>query len=245
VNAVTVPVFIISFNRLTCLQRLIAWLETAELAEPIVVDNGSTYEPLLEWFESMRGTITIRRCHDNYGPYRVWDERLFEPFTSPGQPFYAVTDPDVVPTGDCPRDAIPRLIEVWRATQCPKVGLSLRLAGIPNSLPSHAWVRQWEASMQSPEIVQMAADPNGRSTAYYPSMLDTTFQVNHRDLVPPSKGSDGHRLAFPYEADHLGWQIDPMNLSDEDRFYWQTASARASTIETLKGFGVVARTGRA
>src|SRR3954454_5143927 len=116
-----IPVFIISFNRLVCLQRLVAWLETAELAEPIIIDNGSTYRPLLDWFDRMGTTIAIRRFEDNYGPYRVWEERLFEDRTSPSQPFYVVTDPDVLPTEDCPRDAIPRLIETWRGVRCPKV----------------------------------------------------------------------------------------------------------------------------
>lgn len=240
-SAVKIPVFVISFNRLTCLQRLIAWLETAEWAEPIIVDNGSTYEPLLEWFEGLRGAIAIQRCEDNYGPYRIWEQRLFDPFTNARQPFYAVTDPDILPTADCPRDAIARLVDVSRATRSPKVGLSLRLDGIPSSLPGHEAVRDWEEKMQRPDIVRAVDDPSGRSIACYPSMLDTTFQVNHRDRVPPSEGSPGIRLAHPYEADHLGWQIDPEDLSAEDRFYWQTASASASTIENLKGAGFAAK----
>jgi hypothetical protein len=66
----------------------------------------------------------------------VWDQRLFERFTNESQPFYVVTDPDVVPTADCPRDAIPSVVDVWQATRCPKVGLSLRLEGIPDYLPT-------------------------------------------------------------------------------------------------------------
>ncbi len=233
----TLPVFIISFNRLDCLRKLVAWLETAAQAQPIIVDNGSTYPPLVEWLDSMKHAFPIERFPDNRGPYRVWDQRLFERFTSEPQPFYVVTDPDVVPSADCPGDALPRLVDVWQATRCPKVGLSLRLEGIPDSLPTCGAIRRWEASMQRPEQTIEIVGPGGTVRAYNESMLDTTFQVNHRDLVPPSCGSAGVRLAAPYQADHLGWQIDPRNLGDEDRFYWRTASSGASTIQTLKSAG--------
>jgi hypothetical protein len=235
-----VPVFIISFNRLECLRRLVRWLETAELAEPIIIDNGSTYGPLLDWFESMRATISIHRLDDNYGPYRVWEERLFENRTSPSQPFYVVTDPDVLPTEDCPRDAIPILIDTWRGVRCPKVGLSLRLEGIPDTLPTSQAVRGWERTLQG-EVVRSGVAAERALPPYFSSLLDTTFQVNHRECVPVSWGSPGIRLAPPYQADHLGWQIDPLRLSEEDKFYWETASRRASTIETLRSAGIVGK----
>ena len=148
-SAVKVPVFIISFNRLTCLQKLIAWLETAEWAEPIIVDNGSTYGPLLEWLDAMAGAVAIQRCEDNYGPYRVWEQRLFEPFTSARQPFFGLTDPDILPTAACPRDAIARLVDVSQSTRSPKVGLSLRLDGIPRSLPGHVFASSLRAKASS------------------------------------------------------------------------------------------------
>lgn len=230
-----VPVFIISFNRLACLQKLVAWLETAELAEPIIVDNGSTYRPLLDWFATMRGTIAIHDRPDNYGPYRIWEQRVFEPHTTHEQPFYVVTDPDVVPIAECPKDAIPRLIDTWNELRCPKVGLSLRLETIPDTLPTGQEIRAWETTLQSNGVARSAG-----ARALPPchgSLLDTTFQVNHRDVVPPSYGSPGIRLAHPYQADHLGWNLDPHHLSEEEKFYWETASHRASTIQVLKGRG--------
>jgi hypothetical protein len=234
---VKVPVFIISFNRLHCLQQLVAWLESAELAEPIIIDNGSSYPPLLEWFEQMRNTIAIRDFKDNYGPYRIWEQRLFAPHTTPDQPFYVVTDPDVIPIPECPKDAIPRLIDTCNALRSPKVGLSLRLETIPETLPTGQEIRAWETTLQSQGIGPSGAVGARPLPACYGSLLDTTFQVNHRDDVPLSYGSPGIRLAHPYQADHLGWNLDPERLSEEEKFYWETASHRASTIQVLKGRG--------
>jgi hypothetical protein len=234
-----VPVFIISFNRLLCLQKLVAWLESAEGAEPIILDNGSTYRPLLDWLDAMRGTIAIQRFGDNFGPYRVWDQRLFVPHTTADRPFYVVTDPDVVPIAECPKDAIPRLIDTWNELRSPKVGLSLRLEAIPDTLPNGREIRHWETTLQSNELARPNPGGGADIPRRYGSMLDTTFQVNHRDILPPSYGSPGVRLAHPYQADHLGWQLDPRRLSEEDRFYWQTASRSASTIEVLRCRGVV------
>lgn len=230
-----VPVFIISFNRLACLEKLVTWLQSVELAEPIIVDNGSTYPPLLDWFDRVRGTMAIHDFKDNYGPYRVWEQRLFEPHTTADQPFYVVTDPDVVPIPECPKDAISRLIETWHRSRCPKVGLSLRLETIPDTLPTGPEIRAWETKLQSdlrPEDSAWPAQP-----ACYGSLIDTTFQVNHRDVLPLSYGSTGIRLAHPYQADHLGWNLDPHHLSEEEAFYWKTASHLASTIRGLKGRG--------
>jgi hypothetical protein len=232
---VKVPVFIISFNRLACLQKLVAWLESAELAEPIIVDNGSTYRPLLDWFDGIRGTIPILDFKDNYGPYRIWEQRLFDAHTTPAQPFYVVTDPDIVPIAECPKDAIPRLVDTWKELRCPKVGLSLRLETIPDTLPTGAEIRAWETTLQSESALRSRGA--GRLPRCYGSLLDTTFQVNHRDLLPPSYGSPGIRLAHPYQADHLGYHFDPHHLSDEEKFYWETASHHASTIHVLKGRG--------
>ena len=49
------------------------------------------------------------------------------------------------------------------------------------------------------------------------------WQVNHRDVVPPSYGSPGIRLAHPYQADHLGWNLDPLRLSEEEALTWVRA----------------------
>ena len=233
-----VPVFILSFNRLACLQKLIAWLEAAELAEPIIVDNGSTYPPLCDWLDAMGSAIAIHRFPDNYGPYRVWDQRLFARHTSAAQPFYVVTDPDVVPIDECPKDAIPRLVGAWGHLRVPKVGLSLRLETIPDTLPHAGEIRRWEQSLQMNELPRAGRDGDDGPPRCYESLLDTTFQVNHRDVLPPSHGSAGVRLAHPYQADHLGWQLDPRQLSDEDRFYWRTASERASTIQGMRNRGI-------
>jgi hypothetical protein len=53
--------------------------------------------------------------------------------------------------------------------------------------------------MQRPEQIKDVAGPGGTVRAYHESMLDPTFQVNHRELLPPSCGSAGHpsRAALP------------------------------------------------
>jgi hypothetical protein len=240
---VKIPVFIISFNRLDCLKKLVAWLESAEMAEPVIVDNASTYPPLVEWFEAMKTSIAIHRFETNYGPYRVWDERLYAAHTTDAQPFYVVTDPDVVPIAECPKDAIPRLVEAWQELRRPKIGLSLRYETIPDTLPSAHDIRRWEMSMQSRELPRAAGADGAPRPRCYDSMLDTSFQLNHRDVQAPSCGSHGIRLAHPYMADHLGWHLDPARLSPEDKYYWDTASHRASTIQTLRARGIAGSTG--
>jgi hypothetical protein len=147
-----------------------------------------------------------------------------------------------VPIADCPKDALPRLVETWNELRCPKVGLSLGLDTIPDTLPSAREIRDWEATLQTQEIeLARVGAGSGGGLRCYGSLLDTTFQVNHGGVLPPSYGSTGIRLGHPYQADHLGWHLDPDHLSEEDIFYWETASDRASTIQGLRNRGLAPR----
>lgn len=44
--------FIINKNRVTTTRNLINWLSKEKRVKIYVVDNGSTYKPLLEYYES-------------------------------------------------------------------------------------------------------------------------------------------------------------------------------------------------
>lgn len=64
-----IPVYIISFNRLSCLKQLVARLERAGYSNIHIVDNGSSYPPLLEELDKtphvvhrMKKTMDIACC---------------------------------------------------------------------------------------------------------------------------------------------------------------------------------------
>jgi hypothetical protein len=95
------PVIINNFNRIKYLRLLITWLEKAEMKNIFILDNASTYPSLLRFYESTPHTVI--RLKANIGYKAIWDTSIHLWFK--GLP-YIYTDPDVLPTEECPLDAI-------------------------------------------------------------------------------------------------------------------------------------------
>ena len=145
------PIYIISRDRLDLgLRQLIEWLRRAEMTSITIIDNASTYQPLLDFYNSpaMDGINLIRR-DDNLGHEVFW--RLDYHLHQPGR--FIVTDSDVVPDKDCPFDLVRRMHEV--ADRFPggaKVGPAIRIDNLPETFAlrdhmrfceSDYWVRKY------------------------------------------------------------------------------------------------------
>ncbi|SDF20702.1 glycosyltransferase [Desulfovibrio legallii] len=210
-----VPIFIISFNRLVCLHRLINWLEENGLTNIIIVDNASTYPPLLEYLDSL--PYRVVRLPENKGHLAVWQCGLFSDILD--HQYFVVTDPDVLPDEACPEDAIlcfyNQLMAYPPITKC---GFSLRLDDIPFEYPLREPVLEMEGRYwQSPL-------PDG-SGFFAP--IDTTFALYRPGIKPDEpRWFKGIRLAPPYVARHLPWY--ELTADDESRFYTNCIKTQSS-----------------
>ncbi len=102
------PVFITSFNNLDRgLKRLIAWLQEAGMERIYVIDNASSWAPLLEYYETLKG-VTLLRQTSNLGQDAFW--KLGYHHHQTGR--FIVTDPDVVPDAKCPLDLVYKMHQV-------------------------------------------------------------------------------------------------------------------------------------
>lgn len=102
-----IPVYIICRDRLTCLKELVTWLEQTEgVSAIIMVDNASTYPPLLEYYA--RTPHKVIRLPDNRATWGGWS--AVEPYIT--TPYFGFTDCDVIPHSGCPNDLIPFLCRV-------------------------------------------------------------------------------------------------------------------------------------
>ena len=194
----SVPVYICCRDRLTCLRQLVAWLEHAGHVRITFLDNDSAWKPLLDYYATTPHTVV--RLGANLGSKALWEAGLV-----PDEP-YVYTDPDVVPTDECPLDVVDYLGAVLRATGLPKVGLGLRI-----DAPL--------IDAESLEVETRWRDPTREQwPGLFVSPVDTTFA-----LYPA--GSEFHyaevRTATPCELRHLPWYDPP---DDEDRFYASRAS---------------------
>ena len=216
-----IPIFIISFNRLTCLKRLIERLQDLGQTNLVVIDNASTYPPLLDYYQEIDQRIQVIRmglnCGHNVLRMLCGNPQFLERYRL-DQTDYAYTDSDILPVEECPRDFIDKFRSILiRYPQVSKVGFSLKIDDLPDTFAARAELVFWEMQFWKEKIRDLEFDVD-----LYPSPIDTTFAVRRAHTLPGWSGGC-FRVGEPYTARHLPWYIDDDDLSDEDKFYRETA----------------------
>ena len=216
-----IPIIINNFNRLDCLQKLIKALEERGYTDIHILDNLSTYPPLLAWYETC--PYDVIRLDRNIGYRAIWLSGVYERFK---RSFYVYTDSDVVPDENCPEDFMKRFMNVLRKyPRCLKVGFGLRI----DDLPDH--YAQKEAVLANEG--RFWKEPLG--DGLYKAQIDTTFALYRPYCYGPA--NDHHlmiRTGAPYVARHLPWYADSAQLSEEDRYYIQTTRQSTHWTEQMK-----------
>lgn len=200
--------FIIFRDRVTYGRRCLASLKAAGL-DVYVVDHDSSWPPALLWLADLEesGAATVLRRGENAYPWKLWEWDGFRDVIWNDPEPYVVTDPDVVPSDDCPPDWPDRLAGVLARYPCVKAGLGLRLDRIPPS--RRGPVAKWERAFWTDE-----PEPG-----VFRANVDTTLAL-YREYTeyPLFALGPAMRLGHPYVADHLAW-YEEGDLPPELRYY--------------------------
>lgn len=202
----SVPIIINNFNRLEYLKRLIASLEVRGYTNIYIIDNCSTYPPLLEYYDST--PYRVFRLKKNVGYRALWETNIYDLFK---RSYYVYTDVDMEIDPICPDDFMARFIDVMeRHPRCQKVGFGIRIDNLPKCYANREQVVKWESQFWQVEV------ENG----LYRAQIDTTFALYR----PFCKGvasayHEVYRTGAPYLIRHLPWYIDSSNLSEEEQYY--------------------------
>lgn len=215
----TLPLVINSFNQLTYLQRMVERFSAERFRNLIIVDNGSSYPPLLDYLEQLnqRGQAIVIYYGENRGPHffflRGIHRHLFE-----NTPFL-FTDPDIELTEISPY-FLCRLVDLAKKYREYKVGPALTLPTPEQAKPDLVFrsavqgvhsLLDWER--------QFWAHPVEENV--YNAQIDTTLHLYYPEFMPP--GGEliaGLRVAGPgFEARHLPWFRDDPIEPEELAFY--------------------------
>lgn len=210
----TIPILIISYNRLADLKELVDFLIERNHKNIVIVDNMSTYPPLLDYYEKMKDRVTVRIMDKNYGHLVFWqNEKLYNEFS---KGYYIVTDSDIIPNNRLPHNYLNRLMSILdNHKETTKVGFALRIDDIPDTFPLKKGAIDWEMAYWEKPIEENV----------YDAAIDTTFAIyppQYKFYYPTFY--DGIRVAGDFIAKHGGFYIDPNNLTDEQIYYFKTAS---------------------
>lgn len=218
-----VPVIINNFNRLSIgFRDLIDWLRRAGQRSIAVIDNNSTYEPLLRFYDSpfMDG-IQLIRLSENLGHEAIWKLGLHK--RADGLPFI-YTDPDILPDPQCPLDLVRKMCEVFERYFPCKVGPSIRI----DDLPEHYAFRNHMRFCESDYWQRKYAEGD-----CWNAPIDTVFAIYASEYgrwpLAESGGVPHVRLDFPYVVRHIPWYSDTANPSEEEKYYLAHANPEFSS----------------
>jgi|GEM_PF-2886097 hypothetical protein len=210
----SVPVFINVHDRLSCLQQQLEWLRRAGHQNITLIDNASTYPPLLRFLN--QGKYRAIRLKKNLGHTALW--RLKELRGVIAKQWFVYTDPDVIPTAACPLDVVAYLHGLLQDYPFYlKAGLGLRLDDLPDCYHLKQQVIDWEQNLIGSEIAPDVFEAD----------VDTTFAL-YRPGTPYIIGPSV-RFQGRFAARHLPWYSDSSQPDEEERYYRSHASTGVTT----------------
>ncbi len=221
-----IPIFIISYNRLTVLKQSIKSYRQIIGHTIIVHDTGSTYPPLLDYlFELEQQDIEVYRNRPSIlkpDDLNTVDETI-QPWLArhPEVGYYVVTDPDVMLLGDC-SDIFEFYKFILDNHDIPVVGPMLRIDDIPPHYPLQQRVIEGHTRQYWSKVPEYVCW-NSAQVAYQRALIDTTFGMYSRRL-PFRRRMLGVRTHKPYWARHLDWYIDPENIEEDQLLYLNESS---------------------
>lgn len=222
-----IPIIIINFNQLFYFKQLVDFLISRNYNNIIIIDNKSTYPPLLRYYEEISNQVVVEFMGENYGHAVFFNSKRLQ--GKYGQGFYVITDADIVPNDQLPEDFIEQMInhlkKYWK--DITKVGFALNLDDIPQGNELRDKILNWEQKFWQKKI----------SNDIFEAPLDTTFSVYKPGY--PSKYNQiyrgtAHRFGGEFTAKHGGWYIEQDLLTDEQKFYIDTASPSSSWLQENK-----------
>ncbi len=215
-----IPIIINNFNRLEFLKRQIDWLQSCGHYNLHVVDNASTYPPLLDYYKIIPATVYF--LDKNMGHESIWRTHIFQRFA---HDYYVLTDPDVLPAVETPKDFMQFFVDALRGNPSfRKIGFGLFYQDLPDHYSKKTEVVNWESRLYEKEI----------SAGLFHSKIDTTFAL-YKPQAAFQCWDDTIRTGSPYLLKHMPWYEDPASPNDETIFYIGTINSASSWYNAVEG----------
>lgn len=205
-----IPIIINNFNRFNTTKKLVKDLLCLGYTDLHILDNGSTYPPLLEWYET--NPCIIERL-SNMGNLAIYNSDYINKFKG----WVAYTDSDIQLGKNTPKEFIERMIEVAEKYNYNKVGLALRVDNLPDTeyaLLAKLWESKYWTKMVEKDI--------------YEADVDTTFCIIK---VGQPFQYQALRIAGDLTAEHIPWYKDYNNLDDEEKYMVEHSDPTYSTTK--------------
>ena len=197
-------VLIIGYNQYTYISKMVSQIEKYT-NDIVVVDNNSTYEPLLNYYSTYK--YSLLKMDKNYG-HKVYEEEFLKGIFGN---LFIITDPDLEFNKKLPNNFIESLIKISNHYKAGRVGFAIEISS-PNIRPELTYagmpLKLWEGRFWQAKI-------QDNNFELYNAPIDTTFcllntKYNYNGLTI--------RVAGNFICKHLPWYIDYHKELLEDEY---------------------------
>lgn len=193
-----IPIILNNRNLLTWTSKMVEICKTFDnVGDIIILDNDSTYEPLLEWYETKPCEIIKT---NNNGHLSPWVNNLPNKLTTS---FYVVSDCDL-DLNNTPKDVLLFLEEkLMKYTQYDRIGLSLENWRVSEKSPYHNFLKNWAITNWDVNSVKDGLLCN--------QQFDTTFGMYNINRHYRGNNCTSY---LPYSAKHIPWEFTNEEISN-------------------------------
>ncbi|MDR0485762.1 MAG: glycosyltransferase [Elusimicrobiota bacterium] len=231
-----IPIYLICFNQVSYLRRLVEALEKRGYGNINFIDNASSYPPLLEYLSKTK--YKVYKMDKNYGYEVFWDCGLFDDIITSA--YYVVSDPDVLPSDDCPDNFLEVFYKVLiRVPGIVKAGAALRIDNIPEINREYVFKSEadfWTMPIKNNLAQEYFTSPPPRTTTekieLFWADIDTTFAIyapNDKNYLRNWKNKyKAVRIAGKYAFHHLPWETT--ETTEEQIYYQKTSDGKSPSF---------------
>jgi hypothetical protein len=223
-DTANVPLVVLNFNQLTYTRNLVNWWRWSAPGNPIyVVDNASTYPPLLDYY-TQDGGLVVNRCPENKAPENL--RRFLDDVIHPRFSHYVVSDADISPHPATPADFLAVLRHAIDELGYHHAGFGLITDDLPPwTIDREAVLRNETAAKSEPVSFEFG----GRTVEGWKAAIDTTFAMfstANGGWYAPMNIDDWTNSLRVFDAFHLPWYLDAERVNPEMDNYFRTAKFR-------------------
>ena len=127
----TIPIVILNRDRLIPLQEQVLALKSKGYHNITIIDNQSTYPPLLQWYKEsnldvFHNDVTENSCHAFRDLVNMQHPKFLDIISN----WYVFNDSDIIPLDTVPENFINDLIDYAVRHNKTKVGMSIKIDDI-------------------------------------------------------------------------------------------------------------------
>lgn len=214
-----IPVIIMNRDLLTWTKAMVEKIKQFDnVGEIIIVDNDSTYEPLIQWYNT--NPCKIIYTQKNLGHTSAWSSGVVDSLDCD---YYVVTDPDLG-LDDIPNDALTYLYDNLIKNKLDKIGFGLEWKCITRQSQYYNHLMTYEKTRWDESRI--------KDGIYLDIPIDTTFALYTKKHYYIGGASTGN----PYVAKHFPWYLsqEERNNNEEFMFYINRANNSSSYKNYLK-----------